>query len=109
MNPEHERHIEKRINEKFQQFQWQLTHPSAQQPQPQPRMEFSKKAFIFASVMFAASWTVAVISWFTLGEIPWEFKQWVSLMYTAAFTSYCGKTAYENKSKILNSRNGVQS
>ena len=64
------------------------------------KMEFSKKAFIFASIIFAATWMVAVFSWFSMGVIPWEFTQWISLMYGAVFTSYCGKTAYENKPKI---------
>ena len=65
-----------------------------------PKREFSKKLMIFASVMYAATWLVAVFSWFHLGKIPWELIQNASWLYGATFVSYCGKSAYENKPKI---------
>ena len=71
-----------------------------QQRKKPTKMEFSKKAFIFASIMFFLTWMASVYSWFAIGEIPWEFSQWISLMYGAVFASYCGKSAYENKPKV---------
>ena len=64
------------------------------------KMEFSKKLMIFLSVIFAATWGIAVYSWFAGGEIPWQLIEFVNWMYGASFVSYCGKSAYENKFKI---------
>jgi len=62
--------------------------------------EFSKKLMIFASVMYGATWVVAVISWFALGETPRELISYTTWLYGAALATYSGKSAYENKPKI---------
>ena len=58
-------------------------------------MEFSKKIMVFASVLYGATWTVVVFSWFSLGEIPLYLIQFATWLYGAAFVSYCCKSAYE--------------
>ena len=63
-------------------------------------MEFSKKLMIFVSLIFAATWCVAVFSWIVSGELPGELLEFVNWLYGASFVSYCGKSAYENKYKI---------
>ena len=64
------------------------------------KMEFSKKLMIFVSVIFAATWGIAVYSWIAGGEFPWQLVEFVNWLYGACFVSYCGKSAYENKCKI---------
>ena len=64
------------------------------------KMEFSKKLMLFMSLIFAATWGLAVYSWIVGGEFPWELVEFVNLLYGASFVSYCGKSAYENKYKI---------
>ena len=63
-------------------------------------MEFSKKLIIFVSVIFAATWTVIVVSIFQAGDAPWELMGKLSWVYGTAVACYCGKAAYENKCKI---------
>ena len=64
------------------------------------RMEFSKKLMIYASVMYGATWIVAVVSWFAFGETPRELISYTTWLYGAAIATYSGKSAYENKPKI---------
>ena len=64
------------------------------------KMEFSKKLIIFATVIFAASWLIAVFSWFSMGEIPSYLLQYAHLLYGGCCVSYYCKSAYENKPKI---------
>jgi len=71
----------------------------ALQAQPK-KLEFSKKLMIFALVIYAASWIVAAVSWFYLEEFPSELMQYGSIAYGVIIAAYCGKSAYENKSKI---------
>ena len=63
-------------------------------------MEFSKKLIVFASVMYALTWAVIVISIFRAQEPPWQLLEMFSWVYGAAVACYCGKSAYENGSKI---------
>ena len=63
-------------------------------------MEFSKKLIIFASVMYAMTWVVVVSAFFFAKEPPWGLLETLSWVYGAAVCCYCGKSAYENKSKI---------
>jgi len=70
------------------------------EPTERPRLEFSKKIMILATVIFAASWLIAVFSWFFMGEIPAYLLRYSHLLYGAGCASYYCKTAYENKPKI---------
>ena len=63
-------------------------------------MEFSKKLIVFASVMYALTWAVVVVSVFRADEVPWEIMESLSWVYGAAICCYYGKTAYENGAKI---------
>jgi len=65
------------------------------------RTEFSKKLMIYASIMYGATWVVTVISWFALGEVPRELISYTTWLYGAAIATYSGKSAYENKPKIV--------
>ena len=67
---------------------------------PKQKMEFSKKLMIFASLIFAATWGLAVYAWIVGGEIPLKLIEIVNWLYGAVFVSYCCKSAYENKCKI---------
>lgn len=64
------------------------------------KIEFSKRLMIFATVIFALSWVIAVFSWFYAGEIPVYLLRYSHLIYGACCASYYCKTAYENKPKI---------
>ena len=48
----------------------------------------------------AASWLIAVFSWFSMGEIPSYLLQYAHLLYGGCCVSYYCKSAYENKPKI---------
>lgn len=63
-------------------------------------MEFSKKIMIFASVTYAATWLIAVISWFRMQLLPDELMKYSTFLYGVALAVYGGKSAYENKPKI---------
>ena len=80
---------------------WHLTAPDAHGPAPlKPKMEFSKKLIIGASFFYSFMCTVALLSWFLLGEWPREIVEHFSWPFGAAVVSYMCKTAYENKPKI---------
>ena len=68
------------------------------------RPEFSKKLMIFASVVYALTWVMAVISWFAIGEVPQELMLYTTGLYGSVFAVYGGKSAYENKPKIEKGR-----
>ena len=69
-------------------------------PKKPRRMEFSKKLMAFASMMYTATWSVSVYSWFHMQIVPIELLQYATWLYAAALVSYKGKSAYENKPKI---------
>ena len=69
-------------------------------------MEFSKKLIVFASVMYALTWAVIVITIFRDGGPPWRLMEYLSWVYGAAVCCYCGKSAYENGAKINKNRKG---
>ena len=71
-------------------------------PTRHKKMEFSKKLLAFASVLYAATWIVAVFSWFTAGEIPSELLQYSTWLYGASLAIYGAKAGVENKYKIEN-------
>jgi len=64
---------------------------------------FSKKLMVFASVMYAATWIVSVISIFYLQEYPIELKNMATWLYGANMAVYNAKAALENKTRIENS------
>ena len=78
------------------------------EPKERPRMEFSKKLMILSTAIFAATWIIAVFSWFYFGEVPGYLLRYSHLLYGACCCSYYCKTAYENKPKIERERVGVQ-
>ena len=78
------------------------------EPTKRPRMEFSKKLIILATVIFAATWVIAVFSWFYFREAPAYLLRYSHLLYGASCCSYYCKTAYENKQKIARERLGVK-
>ena len=57
--------------------------------------DFSKKLMIFASVIFALTWTAAVLSWFILRDVPDSVLQFVCVLYGALGVTYCCKEGYE--------------
>ena len=66
--------------------------------------EFSKKLMVFAAVPFAATWVVAVLSWFLIGEVPEALLSYTTWLYGAAWAVYGCKAAYENRCKIEKGR-----
>ena len=71
-------------------------------PEKRKRMETSKALILFASVMYALTWVVAVYSWFTSGTLPEELMKYATYLYGVAMAIYGGKAAFENKAKIDN-------
>jgi len=67
-------------------------------------MTTSKKLLIFASAIYALMQIVVMVSWFVLRDIPGDLLYSTTGMYTAAIAAYCGKSAYENKYKIVHAR-----
>ena len=63
-------------------------------------MQASKALILFATVMYALTWIVAVFSWFSSGTLPDELMKYTTYLYGAALAIYGGKSAYENKAKI---------
>ena len=64
-----------------------------------PRMEFSKKLILGASIFFVLFGIVSVALWILIGEWPQEiaeFFMWPAL----GIISYMLKSAHENKAKI---------
>lgn len=59
------------------------------------RLEFSKKIIIFASVIYALTWVVMVVSWFLYRDFPMEIKEFTTYIYGVAIAFYFGKSAYE--------------
>ena len=70
------------------------------------RLEFSKKLMVFASVVYSATWALAITSWLTMGEVPQELMLYTTGLFGSAFAVYGGKSAYENKPKIERGRGG---
>ena len=69
------------------------------------KMEFSKCILIFASVICAGTWVIAVVSWLLWREFPAELVQYTGWFF-GAVAAYMGKSAYENKPKIMNGQDG---
>jgi|GEM_PF-1290617 len=65
-----------------------------------PKMEFSKKLILGASIFYVLMGIASFISWFVFGEWPYEVIEFFAWPTGAAIVSYMGKTAYENKAKI---------
>ena len=64
-------------------------------------MEFSKK-LILGTLMFISLVCIAsMLSWFLIGEWPREVAEFFIWPFIVAITGYMGKSAYENKAKIL--------
>jgi hypothetical protein len=63
-------------------------------------VETSKALILFASIMYALTWVVAVYSWFDSGSLPDELMKYATYLYGAALAIYGGKSAYENRAKI---------
>ena len=70
---------------------------------PPPKMEFSKKLIIWAFIYFALFGIVSVVLWVVLGDWPREIAAFF-LGPVLCLISYMGKSAYENKAKIQNSK-----
>ena len=71
-------------------------------PQKKKSMETSKALILFASIMYALTWVVAVYSWIENSIIPGELLKYSTYLYGASLAVYGGKAAYENKPKIEN-------
>jgi len=69
--------------------------------QQKPKMEFSKKLIIGASIYFALFGIVSVVLWILLGEWPWEIAAFFAGPVITLIT-YLVKSGYENKAKIEN-------
>ena len=65
-----------------------------------PKLEFSKKLTIGASVFWSFLCVVSLASWFITGDWPKDIVLHFSLPFAGLFACYMGKSAYENKSKI---------
>ena len=63
-------------------------------------METSKILLLFTCVIFAATWAVAVFSWFTGRPFPSELVAWVTGLTAAEGCCYLIKSCIENKVKI---------
>ena len=70
-----------------------------------PKLEFSKWLMLFAVILCAGTWVVAAASWVLLGEFPAELVQYTAWFF-GALIAYMGKSAYENKPKILKGQGG---
>jgi len=64
------------------------------------QIEFSKKLIIGASIFYALICTIALLSWFLIGDWPREIIEYFSWPFCATLVSYMFKSAYENKGKI---------
>jgi len=60
-------------------------------------MQTSKKILIFGAIMYAATWVVAVFSWFQTREIPEELFYFATVLYSIEFVTYCCCTTYKSK------------
>ena len=68
------------------------------------KREFSKNLMIFASVMYAVTWVVLVLSWFIIGEMPEGIKTYATWLYGAVMGVYGAKAYGENRLKIQNGK-----
>jgi len=73
----------------------------SRKPSVKKTVQTSKALIFFASVMYALTWLVAVYSWFQNGVLPKELMQYATGLYGASLAIYGGKSAYENKAKIM--------
>ena len=64
------------------------------------RLQFSKRLMVFASVMYALTWLVLVVSWAVFRELPQELMLYSTWLYGTAVGFYCSKSAYENGCKL---------
>ena len=71
-----------------------------------PKMEFSKKLIIGASIYFALFGIVSVVLWILTGEWPREIAEFF-VWPVLALISYMLKTAHENKAKIQSNQKEV--
>ena len=62
--------------------------------------DFSQKIIVYASVMYALTWAVAVGSWFVSGATPEKLLEYSTALCAAEFVVYGGKAAYETKARI---------
>ena len=67
---------------------------------PKPKLTFSKKIIVYASVIYAVVLVVSIVSWFMYREISMELKGYATGLYTAALAFYKAKACVENKAKI---------
>lgn len=72
---------------------------SKRTPKKKP-LEFKQKLLVFASVMYAATWLVAVVSWFIMGEVAAALCEYSTYLYGAALAVYGAVVGFENTAKI---------
>lgn len=70
------------------------------------KLQLSQKLVVFASAIYALTWCAAVYSWFTANNAPDKLLEFTTALYAAALAMYSGKTAYENRAKIVHYKGG---
>lgn len=72
------------------------------EPPKEEQLSFSKKLIIFACVVYIATWSVAVLSWFWLGLVPDSLLELGTATFGVAISIYGLKSGAENVTKIKN-------
>jgi len=80
-----------------------VIHVVVQDPNKKPKMEFSKKLIVGASIYFALFGIASFVMWVLTGDWPRE----IAVFFVGpiiGLISYMIKSGYENKAKILNGK-----
>ena len=70
------------------------------------QIEFSKKLIIGTIIFIGVICIVSILSWLIVGDWSREIAEFFIWPFIVAVTGYMGKSAYENKAKIQDGKDG---
>ena len=73
---------------------------------PKREMEFSKKLILGTLIFIGLICIFSILSWFLVDDWPREVVEFFVWPLIVGVTGYMGKSAYENKAKIIGRKDG---